>query len=80
MDVGRDSFEVAFFVDAATAAAVHVCEARSGDRYIYRLDERSIDAPYPLYWTISAAILIWTTSAELDVSLRRILNAVRPLC
>ncbi len=80
MDVGKDSFEVAFFADAVTAASVHVCETRSGNRYIYRLDERSIDAPYLLYWSVSAAVLIWTTSAELDASLRRILNGVRPNC
>lgn len=80
MDVGKDSFEVAFFADAATASSVHVCETRSGNRYIYGLNERSIDAPYPLYWSVSAAIVIWTTSAELDVSLRRILNGIRPSC
>lgn len=80
MDVGRDSFEVAFFANAATASAVHVCETKSGNRYLYRLDERTIDAAYPLYWSVSATQLFWTTTAGLDGSLRRILNGVRPDC
>ena len=80
IDVGNDSFEVAFFADAATASAVRVCETRSLDRYLYRLTDRSIDAAYPMYWSVSGATLIWTTKAELDDSLRRILNGVRPTC
>ena len=80
LDVGKDSFEVAFFADSAAASRVHVCETISGNRYLYRLEDRSIDAAYPLYWNIAEAVLIWTTNAELDVSLRRILSGVRPLC
>lgn len=80
MEVGHDSFEVAFFANAATASAVHVCETKSGARYLYGLDERIIDAAYPLYWSVSAARLFWTTTAGLDESLRRILNGVRPDC
>jgi hypothetical protein len=80
MDVGENSFEVAFFADTTTASAVRVCETRSGNRYKYQLEERTIDAAYPLYWSVYGAVLIWTTSAELDVSLRRILNGVRPPC
>jgi hypothetical protein len=79
-DVGKNSFEVASFADITTASAVPVCETKSGDRYIYRLDDRTIDAAYPLYWSVSGADLFWTTSADLDRSLRRILSAVRPLC
>jgi hypothetical protein len=33
-----------------------------------------------MYWSVSGATLIWTTKAELDDSLRRILNGVRPTC
>jgi hypothetical protein len=80
VDVGQDSFEVAFFAKAATASAVHVCETRSVDRYLYRLADRSIDAAYPMYWSVSGATLIWTTKGELDDSLRRILNGARPTC
>ena len=80
MDVGKDSFEVAFFADSATAHAVHVCETPSGSRYLYQLEERTIDAAYPLYWSVSAATLIWTTSSGLDGSLRQVLKGVRPLC
>lgn len=80
MEVGKDSFEVGFFADSATASAVRVCETRSGRRFLYQLDDRTMDAAYPLYWSVTAATLIWTTEAELDASLRRILNGVRPLC
>ncbi len=80
MDVDKGSFEVAFFADAATASAVHVCDSRSGNRYIYQLEDRTIDAAYPLFWSVSGADLIWTPSAELDVSLRRVLGGIRPLC
>ena len=80
MDVGTDSFEVAFFADAPTASTIHVCETNSGNRYLYRLEDRTIDAAYPMYWSVAGAILIWTTTADLDGSLRRILNGVRPLC
>jgi hypothetical protein len=80
MEVGKDSFEVGFFTDAATASAVHICETRSGSRYLYQLDDRTMDAAYPLYWSVSSATLIWTTSGGLDGSLRRILSGVRPLC
>jgi hypothetical protein len=80
MDVSKDSFEVAFFADSPKASAVHVCDSRSGNRYLYQLEDRTVDAAYPLYWSVSGAVLIWTPSADLDVSLRRILSGVRPLC
>ena len=80
MQVGSDSFEVGFFADAATASAVRVCETRSGGRYLYQLDDRTMDAAYPLYWSVSAATLIWTSSSALDGSLRQVLKGVRPLC
>jgi hypothetical protein len=80
IDVSKDSFEVAFFADPPKASAVHVCDSRSGNRYLYQLEDRTVDAAYPLYWSVSGAVLIWTPSADLDVSLRRILSGVRPLC
>jgi hypothetical protein len=80
MDVGNDSFEVAFFADSAAASAMRVCESRSGTRYLYQVNGQTIDAAYPLYWRVSGDLLVWTNSAALDVSLARALKGLRPPC
>lgn len=80
MDVGNDSFEVAFFADNSAASGVRVCESRSGSRYLYHVDGQTVDSAYPLYWSVSADLLIWTNSSDLDASLRRALSGVRPQC
>jgi hypothetical protein len=80
MDVGGDSFEVAYFADTARASALRVCESRSTSRYLYQVNGRTMDAAFPLYWSVSDALLIWTKSADLDASIRRALNGVRAPC
>jgi hypothetical protein len=80
MDVGGTSFQVAFFSDAAAASVVSVCESRSGTRYLYQVNGRTIDAAYQLFWSVSGALLAWTNSAGLDASLRKVLNGARPPC
>ena len=80
MDVGSESFEAAFFGNYADVAAVHVCDSRSGTRYLYRVDGRMVDSAYRLYSFVTRDAVLWTASANLDVSLRRALNGVRPPC
>jgi hypothetical protein len=80
MQVGSDSFEVAFFADNSTTAAIRVCESRSGTRYLYQVDGQTVDSAYPLYWSVSGDILIWTNNLDLDASLKRVLNGVGPQC
>ena len=80
MDVELASFEVAFFLSAPAAAAVRVCERPSGSGYLYRVDGLTFDAAYPLYWTLSGDALAWTSSADVDRSLRQILGGTRPRC
>lgn len=80
MDVELASFEVAFFLSAPAAAAVRVCERPSGSGYLYRVDGLTFDAAYPLYWTLSGDALAWTSSADVDRSLKQILGGTRPRC
>lgn len=80
MDVGTESFEAAFFEQRSLAAAVRVCASRSGSRYLYRVDGRTMDSAYRLYWSVAEDALLWTDSANLDNSLRRDLNGVPPPC
>jgi hypothetical protein len=80
MDVGSESFEAAFFEQRSLAAAVRVCESRSGSRYLYRVGGRTMDSAYKLYWSVAGDALIWTQSSNLDISLRRDLNGVPPPC
>ena len=80
MDVGRDSFTVAFFNAGPSAAAVRICESRSGTRYLYSVDDVTVDSNRQLFWSLSGAFVLWTESAALDASLTRALNAKRPRC
>lgn len=80
MDVGTASFEAAFFVDATAASAVHVCESRSGSRHLYQIDGQTVDAAFPLYWTVAGDGLVWTSSTELDRSVSQALGGTRPRC
>jgi hypothetical protein len=80
MDVGTASFEAAFFVGPTAASAVHVCESRSGSRYIYQVDGQTVDAAFPQYWTIAGDVLAWTGSTALDRSLTQALGGIRPRC
>jgi hypothetical protein len=80
MDVGNNSFEVAFFPDNLAASGVRVCESRSGSRYLYQVDGQTVDSAYPVYWSVSGNLLIWTNSSGLDASVKRALSGVRPQC
>jgi len=80
MDVGSATFEAAFFVDARSAQGVRVCEGRSGDRYLYRVDNHTVDAASPIYWTIAGNVAIWTASIEFDRSMTDALGGSRPRC
>ncbi|MDQ6796042.1 MAG: hypothetical protein M3067_14735 [Chloroflexota bacterium] len=80
MDVGTASFEAAFFVDATAASAVHVCESRSGTRHLYQVAGHTVDAAFPLYWTITGDVLAWTSDTQLDRLLSQALGGTRPQC
>jgi hypothetical protein len=80
MDVGTASFEAAFFVDATAASAVHVCESRSGSRHLYQVAGHTVDAAFPLYWTMAGDVLVWTSDTQLDRSITQALGGSRPQC
>jgi hypothetical protein len=79
-DVGRESFEVAFFATADAAAADSICETQSGGRYLYQVGGHEIDAAYRLYWTISGSLILWTNSGTLNEDIRRSQGGVTPSC
>jgi hypothetical protein len=80
MQTSEGSFEAAFFSDASTAAALHVCLTLSGSRYLYRVNDQTVDSAEPLYWTAAGAVIVWTGVAQLDAAFKRILGANTPSC
>jgi hypothetical protein len=80
LDVGTASFEAAFFIDARAASAVRVCETAAGNRHLYQVSGHTVDAAFPLYWTIAGGVLAWTSSRDLDRSLTQVLGGTRPRC
>ena len=80
MDVGSASFEAAFFADAQSAHGVRVCEGRSGDRHLYRVDGHTVDAAFTIYWTIAGNVVVWTGDIGLDRSMIDALGGSRPRC
>jgi hypothetical protein len=80
MDVGSASFEAAFFADANSAQRVRICEGQSGDRHLYRVDGQTVDAAFPIYWTIAGNVVAWTSSIGLDRSMTDALGGSRPRC
>lgn len=80
MQTSEGSFEAAFYSDAGAAAALHVCLTQSGSRYLYQVNDQTVDSAEPLYWTAAGAVIVWTGVAQLDAALKRILGAKTPSC
>src|SRR5260370_26168617 len=80
MQTSEGSFEAAFFSDTSIAAALHVCLTQSGSRYLYRVNDQTVDSAEPLYWTAAGAVIVWTGVAQLDAAFKRILGPNTPSC
>ncbi len=80
MKADDGAFEVAFFHDSDMAAAQRICETVSGPRYLYRLNSRTIDAAYRLYWLVAGNALLQTGSTSQAASFKRILDGTTPSC
>jgi hypothetical protein len=78
--VGMASFDAAFFADESAASAVRVCESRSDSRLLYQVGGQTVDAAFPLYWTVATDVVVWTSSTDLDRSLSQALGGTRPRC
>lgn len=74
------AFEAAFFTDASVAKQLRVCESRSASRYLYRVNGETMDAAYPVYWSRSGTVVLWTNDLDLDRSLRTALSPVSIPC
>jgi hypothetical protein len=80
MDVGTDTFEVAYFADEATAADVQICPHPAGGRFLYEVDGHTLDAAFPIHWTLAGDLLLWTNSNPMDLALGDALGGTRPHC
>lgn len=80
MQTSEGSFKAAFYNDASAAAALHVCLTQSGSRYLYHVNDQTVDSIEPLYWTAAGAVIVWTGVAQLDVAFKRIRGAKTPSC
>jgi hypothetical protein len=80
MQTAHGSFDVAFFSDAATARAVRVCLIQSSSRYIYRINDQTVDSADRIYWTLAAAAVVSTINEGLDSDLKRIFGTSTPSC
>jgi hypothetical protein len=59
---------------------LHVCLTQSGSRYLYHVNDQTVDSAEPLYWTSAGAVIVWTGAAQLDTDFKRILGAKTPSC
>jgi hypothetical protein len=76
--------DAVFFVDPAEARQIHVTQYpnKTAGRYIYTiqappptlLHDQTIDAAFPLYFTVEQGMFMETSSAELDKTLKRIFS------
>ncbi len=76
--------EAVFFADPAETEQIHITQQSNvtAGRYIYviqapppiLLQDRTIDAAFPLYYTVERGMFMETSSAELDKTLKRIFS------
>ena len=76
--------EAIFFADSDEAAQIHITEqpSQTAGRYLYiiqappptLLQNQTIDAAFPLYFTTESDMLIITSSKELDKTLKHIFS------
>ena len=74
--------EAVFFLDPAEVKQIHIAQSPNATtgRYIYTihappptlLHDQTIDAAFPLYFTVARGMFMETSSAELDKTLKRI--------
>ncbi len=75
--------DVVFFLDPAETAYIQITPfpSQTEGRYLYKVQappptmahDITIDAAYPLYFTVQRGMFMETNSAELDKALKRIL-------
>jgi hypothetical protein len=80
----RGILDAVFFASPAEAARIHISLSKGEEgRFLYTLEappptlaqDVTIDAAFPLYFTVESGILMVTSSAELDQALKRIFPA-----
>jgi hypothetical protein len=76
--------EVIFFADPSEVEQIHITEQpdKTAGRYLYMIQappptlshDQTIDAAYPLYFTVKNGMLMITSSPELDKTLKHIFS------
>jgi hypothetical protein len=76
--------EAVFFADPSEVGQIHIAEQpnKTAGRYLYIIQappptlshDQTIDAAYPLYFTVKNDILMITSSEELDKTLKHIFS------
>jgi len=74
------AFEAAFFTDAGAAEQFRVCETRSGSRYLYRVNGKTMDAAYPVHWSRAGTVVVWAYDQDVDRMLSSALHPVSVSC
>jgi rRNA-processing protein FCF1 len=80
MKTRNGTFEAAFLTDVSAAEQLRVCETQSASRHPYSISGRTMDAAYPVYWSRSGNVVLWTKDQDLDRSLRTVLRPVSVPC
>jgi hypothetical protein len=80
MRTAQASFDAAFFSDVAAAAKVRVCLTKSGSRYLYQINDQTVDSAEPIFWIVAGIVIVSTIDERLDAELKLMPGASTPGC